>query len=59
LKERRNVSGAAEIEALEKIDELLNNIPKQLAPVERQERRMRVTFEATTAPPKESVTPTA
>ena len=59
LKGRRNVSGATEIEALEKIDELLNNIPKQLAPVEQQERRTRVTFDATTAPPKESVTPTA
>jgi TfoX/Sxy family transcriptional regulator of competence genes len=59
LKGRRNVSGAAEIEALEKIDEILNNIPKQLAPAERQERRTQVTFDATTAPPKESVTPTA
>ncbi len=34
LKGRRNVSCAVEIEALEKIDELLNNIPKQVAPVD-------------------------
>jgi hypothetical protein len=39
LKGRRNVSGATEIEALEKIDELLNNIPNQLTPVEQQERQ--------------------
>jgi hypothetical protein len=57
LKGKRNVSGAAEIEALKKIDELLNNIPKQLSPVERQERRTRVTFDAATAPPKDNVTP--
>jgi hypothetical protein len=56
---RRNVRGATEIEALEKIDELLNNIPKLLPPAERQERRTQVTFDPTTAPPKESVTPTA
>ncbi|MBM5801495.1 MAG: hypothetical protein FJ077_11840 [Cyanobacteria bacterium K_DeepCast_35m_m2_023] len=58
LKGRRNVSGAVEIEALEKIDELLNNIPKQLSPVEQRERRTQVTVDATTAPPKDSVTPT-
>ena len=37
LKGRRNVRGATEIEALEKIDELLNNIPQLLLPAERQE----------------------
>ena len=47
-----------ETEALDKIDELLNNIPKTLTSVDDQRRQTRVTFDATTAPPKESVTPT-
>ena len=33
LKGRKNVKGDAQIEALEKIDELLNNIPKKISTV--------------------------
>ncbi len=33
LKGRKNVKGDAQIEALEKIDELLNNIPKRISTV--------------------------
>ena len=33
LKGRKNVKGNAQIEALEKIDELLNNIPKKISTV--------------------------
>jgi len=32
LKGRRNVKGEVQMDTLEKIDELLNNIPKQLEP---------------------------
>ena len=32
LKGRRNVKGEVHMDALEKIDEILNNIPKQLEP---------------------------
>ncbi len=45
------------MEALEKIDELLNNIPKQLEPERRQEQQRQVTFDDATAPPKESIVP--
>jgi hypothetical protein len=36
LKGRRNVKSEAQIEALEKNDELLNNLPKQLKPEQQQ-----------------------
>jgi hypothetical protein len=58
LKGRRNVKGKAQIEALEKIDELLNNLLKQLEPERQQERQRKVTFDNGTAPPKESRVPT-
>jgi hypothetical protein len=58
LKGRRNVKGEAQIEALEKIDELLNNLPKQLEPEQQQERQRKVTFDNGTAPPKENRVPT-
>jgi hypothetical protein len=45
LKGRRNVKGEVQIEALERIDELLNNIPKQLEPERGQEQCNQVTFD--------------
>ncbi len=59
LKGRRNVKGEAQIEALERIDKLLNNIPKQLEPERRQEQQKQVTFNEATAPPKDNIVPTA
>jgi hypothetical protein len=53
LKGRKNVKGAIQIEALEKIDELLNNLPKQLEPERRQGQQRQVTFDEGTNPPKE------
>ena len=57
LKRRRNVKGETQMEALEKIDELLYNIPKQLEPERQQERQKQVTFDNRTAPPKENRAP--
>ena len=57
LKGRRNVKGETQMEALEKIDELLNNIPKQLEPEQQQDRQKQVTFDDGTAPPKENRAP--
>ena len=57
LKGRRNVKGEAQIEALEKIDELLNNIPKHMEPERRQEQQKQVTFDEATAPSKENRVP--
>jgi hypothetical protein len=37
LKERKNVKGNAQIEALEKIDELLNNILKKISTVKEKQ----------------------
>ena len=59
LKGRRNVKGEAQIEALERINELLNNIPKQLESERRQEQQKQVTFNEPTAPPKDNIVPTA
>jgi hypothetical protein len=60
LKGRRNVQGTSEIETLERIDELLNNIPQKLERNRRQERQKKqVTFDESTAPPKENRIPTA
>ena len=58
LKGMRNVKGEAQIEALEKIDELLNNLPKQLEPEQQQEQQRKVTLDNGTAPPKENRVPT-
>lgn len=57
LKGRKNVKGAIQIEALEKIDELLNNLPKQLELERRQGQQRRVTFDEGTNPPKEDTVP--
>jgi len=59
LKGRRNIKGEAQMEALEKIDELLNNIPKQLEPERRQKQQKQVTFDDAMAPPKENRVPVA
>ena len=60
LKGRRNVQGTSEIETLERIDELLNNIPQKLERNRQQERQKKqVTFDESTAPPKENRIPTA
>jgi len=58
LKGRRNVKGEVQMDALAKIDEILNNIPKQLEPERHQERQRQVTFDDGTAPPKENRVPT-
>jgi hypothetical protein len=57
LKGRKNVKGEMQIEALERLDELLNNIPKQLEPEKQQEQQKQVTFDEATAPPKETRVP--
>jgi hypothetical protein len=59
LKGRRNVKGEAQIEALEWIDEILNNIPAQLEPERQQEQQKQVTFDEATAPPKDNIVPMA
>ncbi len=60
LKGRRNVKGTSEMESIERIDELLNNIPQQLEQNRQQEQQKRqVTFDESTAPPKENRIPTA
>jgi len=58
LKGRRNVKGEAQMDALEKINKLLNNIPKHLEPKRHQEQQRQVIFDDETAPPKESRVPT-
>jgi len=57
LKGRRNVKGEEQMGALETINELLNNIPKQLEPERHQEQQRQVTFDNGTAPPKENRVP--
>ncbi len=54
LKERRNTKGTLEIEALQKIDELLNKIPSPTIPDEATPptTEKRVTFDQTFKPPK-------
>jgi hypothetical protein len=54
LKGRKNANDETQMEALEKINELLNNVPKHLEPERHQERQKQVTFNDTTAPPKEN-----
>ncbi len=56
LKERRNTTGTLEIEALQKIDELLNKIPSPTIPDEATPptTEKRVTFDQTSKPPKET-----
>jgi hypothetical protein len=56
LKERRNTKGTLEIEALQKIDELLNKIPSPTIPdeVTPPMTEKRVTFDQTSKPPKET-----
>jgi hypothetical protein len=56
LKERRNTKGTLEIEALWKIDELLNKIPSPTIPDEATppKTEKRVTFDQTSKPPKET-----
>jgi hypothetical protein len=56
LKERRNTKGILEIEALQKIDELLNKIPSLTIPDEATPpmTEKRVTFDQTSKPPKET-----
>ncbi len=44
------MKGDAQIEALEKIYELLNNIPRRIT----TEKEKQVTFDETTAPPQET-----
>ena len=51
LKERRNKKGTEEIDALQQINELLNNIPITASTTERSRS---VTFDATTKPPQET-----
>ena len=51
LKERRNKKGTEEMDALQRIDELLNKIPAK--PTTSPERNKRVTFEANAKPPQE------
>ena len=58
LKGRRNVKGEAQMDALEKINKLLNNIPKQLEPKRHQEQQRQVIFDNETAPPKKNRVPT-
>ncbi len=50
LKGKKNVKGKAQIKTLEKINELLNNVPKKIA----INRENHVTFDETTTPPKET-----
>jgi hypothetical protein len=50
LKERRNKKGIEEIDALQQINELLNNIPTTARTTEQSRS---VTFDATTKPPQE------
>jgi hypothetical protein len=50
LKGRKNVKSDAHIEALEKIDKLLNNILRRIT----TEKEKQVTFDETTAPPQET-----
>jgi hypothetical protein len=50
LKGKKNVKDKAQIETLEKINELLNNVQKKIA----INREKSVTFDETTAPPKET-----
>ncbi len=56
LKERRNTKGTLEIEALQKIDELLNEIPSPTIPDEATPppTEKRVIFDQTSKPPKET-----
>ncbi len=54
LKGRKNVEGDAQIEALEKINELLNNIPRKIT----TEKEKHITFDENTAPPQENNTTT-
>ncbi len=54
LKGRKNVEGDAQIEALEKINELLNNILRKIT----TEKEKHVTFDENTAPPQENNTTT-
>jgi hypothetical protein len=56
LKERRNTKGILEIEALQKIEELLNKIPSPTIPDEATPpmTEKRVTFDQTSKPPKET-----
>jgi hypothetical protein len=49
LKGRKNTKGIAQIEALEKIDKILNNLVKTSTTKAKQ-----VTFDETTAPPRET-----
>jgi hypothetical protein len=55
LNERRNTKGILEMEALQKIDELLNKIPSPTIPDEATPptTEKRVTFDQTSKPPKE------
>ncbi len=50
LKGRKNVKGDAQIKALEKINELLNNISRRI----KTKKEKQVTFDETTAPPQET-----
>ncbi len=50
LKGRKNVKGDAQIEALEKTNKLLNNIPRRIT----AEKEKLVTFDETTAPLQET-----
>jgi hypothetical protein len=50
LKGRKNVEGDAQIKALEKINELLNNISRRI----KTKKEKQVTFDETTAPPQET-----
>ncbi len=54
LKGRKNVEGDAQIEGLEKINKLLNNIPRKIT----TEKEKHLTFDENTAPPQENNTTT-
>ncbi len=55
LKGRKNVKGDAQIEALEKIDELLNNIPKKISTVKENHVTPNENTQPTARPVKETV----
>jgi hypothetical protein len=53
LKGRKNVKGDAQIEALEKTDELLNNIPKKISTVKEKHVTPNENTQPTAQPAKE------
>jgi hypothetical protein len=60
LKERRNKKGTEQIEALKKLDELLNKVPATITspqPPQAITENRQVTFAATSKPPQETQPP--